>query len=70
MRNETQPETQAREAWHAHLPRNFLSQIGALFGSVIFVHLFYLVYVRPTAEAQIAAAGIEGVPRTFAIRAK
>lgn len=51
----------------SHVPKGFLSQLLALFGSVVVVHLFYLVYVRPAAEAQMAAAGEGAVPRTFAI---
>ena len=52
-----------------HLPRGFVAQLGGLVGSIILVHLFYLVYVRPTAEGLIATAAEAGtsVPRALAI---
>lgn len=65
--NTPQATSESSAGFLAHLPQGFLGQVMALFGSVIFVHLIYLVYIRPTAEAQIAAAGSQGVPRTLPI---
>ncbi len=52
-----------------HIPRSFAVQLGGLVGSIILVHLFYLVYVRPLAASLIAAATESGasVPRTMVI---
>ncbi len=51
------------------LPRGFVVQLGGLLGSIILVHLFYLVYIRPIAAGLIAAAAEAGtsVPRAMPI---
>ena len=53
-----------------NLPKGFLLQVGALFMSLISVHLFYLVYIRPAAESALAKAAAQGIgsaPRNIAI---
>jgi biopolymer transport protein ExbB/TolQ len=58
-----------KSSFLTHLPRGFVTQLGGLVGSIILVHLFYLVYVRPIAAGLIAAAEEAGtsVPRAMAI---
>jgi biopolymer transport protein ExbB/TolQ len=52
-----------------YVPSAFATQLGGLVSSIILVHLFYLIYVRPTASDLMDAAAEAGtsVPRAVPI---
>jgi biopolymer transport protein ExbB/TolQ len=65
----TKKVSRPKSSFLTHLPNGFVAQLGGLVGSIVLVHLFYLVYVRPISASLIAAAAEAGtsVPRTVAI---